>query len=51
MLRVADAQAGREFMRRLTPHVDSAAVINGPATEALNVYQVQVVGGSIRIQA
>ena len=25
MLRVADAQAGREFVRRLTPHVDSAA--------------------------
>src|SRR6516225_2113295 len=25
MLHVADAQAGREFVRRLTPHVDSAA--------------------------
>jgi deferrochelatase/peroxidase EfeB len=25
MLRVTDAQAGREFLRRLTPHVDSAA--------------------------
>jgi Dyp-type peroxidase family len=25
MLHVADAQAGREFLRRLTPHVDSAA--------------------------
>src|SRR6516165_4410016 len=25
MLRLADAQAGREFLRRLTPHVDSAA--------------------------
>ena len=25
MLHIADAQAGREFVRRLTPHVDSAA--------------------------
>ena len=25
LLRVDDAQAGREFLRRLTPHVDSAA--------------------------
>ena len=25
MLHVADAQAGREFLRRLAPHVDSAA--------------------------
>ena len=25
MLHVEDAQAGREFVRRLTPHVDSAA--------------------------
>jgi hypothetical protein len=24
MLHVADAQAGREFMRRVTPHVDSS---------------------------
>ena len=25
MLHIEDAQAGREFLRRLTPHVDSAA--------------------------
>ncbi|MDX6312815.1 MAG: hypothetical protein QOF84_2313 [Streptomyces sp.] len=25
MLHVDDAQAGREFVRRLTPHIDSAA--------------------------
>jgi 3-phenylpropionate/trans-cinnamate dioxygenase ferredoxin component len=31
--------------------ITTGAVINGPATEALNVYGVQVVGGTIRIQA
>ena len=31
--------------------ITTGAVINGPATEALNVYEVQEVEGSIRIRA
>jgi hypothetical protein len=31
MLHVEDAQAGREFVRRLTPYVDSAADCGRPA--------------------
>lgn len=31
LLRVDDAKAGREFVRRLTPHVDSAATATGDA--------------------
>ena len=30
--------------------ITTGAVINGPATEALNVYEVQEVEGSIRIR-
>jgi nitrite reductase/ring-hydroxylating ferredoxin subunit len=30
--------------------IASGAVLNGPATEALNVYEVEEVGGSIRIR-
>jgi nitrite reductase/ring-hydroxylating ferredoxin subunit len=29
----------------------TGAVVNGPATKALNVYEVDVVEGSIRIRA
>jgi len=36
-LRVADAQAGRELLRRLTPHVDSAANWWRPASAWLSV--------------
>ena len=32
MLHVDDAQAGRDFVRRLTPHVDSAAGGGRPAS-------------------
>ena len=31
--------------------VATGAVINGPATEALNVYEVQEVEGNVRIRA
>ena len=31
--------------------ITTGAVINGPATKALNVYEVQEVGGSIRVRA
>ena len=31
--------------------ITTGAVVNGPATEALNVYEVQEVEGSIRIRA
>jgi len=31
--------------------ITTGAVINGPATEALNVYEVQEVGGSLHIRA
>jgi 3-phenylpropionate/trans-cinnamate dioxygenase ferredoxin subunit len=31
--------------------ITTGAVINGPATKALNVYEVQEVGGSIHIRA
>ncbi len=31
LLRVDDPKAGREFLRRLTPHVDSAATVTGDA--------------------
>jgi 3-phenylpropionate/trans-cinnamate dioxygenase ferredoxin component len=31
--------------------IATGAVINGPATEGLNVYEVQEVGGGIQIRA
>ena len=31
--------------------VTTGAVINGPATEALNVYEVREVAGSIQVRA
>jgi 3-phenylpropionate/trans-cinnamate dioxygenase ferredoxin component len=31
--------------------ITTGAVINGPATQPLNVYEVQEVGGSIRVRA
>ena len=46
--------AGTTIMRQYRGSrldIDSGAVINGPATAALNVYEVRDVGGTVQVRA